>query len=409
MTEYIVAFVTGLTTGGLSCLAVQGGLLASSLASQVEQDVRESGNPHKARVAQPILWFLLAKLIAYTILGFMLGWLGSVLQLNPITRAVLQIAIGIFMVGQALRMLNVHPIFRYFNIEPPKFITRFIRRKAKNGSGVVTPLFMGALTVLIPCGITQVMMASAITTGNAVTGALLMFSFILGTSPIFFIVAYFTTRLGEKLEKYFMRFVAVVVLVLGLITVNTGLNLMGSPLAFGNLVSAVTGPRVVQAQSPADTSPAAALSDTSPVCTLQANGNNGSGCGSAAAGGCPMMSGGNRSAVGSAITAPSTVTQAPTAIPVVEEQAQELVIQVENNGYSPEVTHALAGVPTRLVLVSNNVRSCSLAFVIPSLNVQVLLEPTGSHTIEIPAQQAGTRIPFSCSMGMYTGVIIFDK
>jgi hypothetical protein len=28
----MVAFVTGLTTGGLSCLAVQGGLLASSLA-----------------------------------------------------------------------------------------------------------------------------------------------------------------------------------------------------------------------------------------------------------------------------------------------------------------------------------------------------------------------------------------
>lgn len=409
MTEYIVAFVTGLTTGGLSCLSVQGGLLASSLASQVEQDVRESGDPHKARVAQPILWFLLAKLIAYTLLGFMLGWLGSVLQLNPVTRAILQIAIGIFMVGQALRMLNVHPIFRYFNIEPPKFITRFIRRKAKNGSGVVTPLFMGALTVLIPCGITQVMMASAITTGNAITGAFLMFSFILGTSPIFFLVAYFATRLGEKLEKYFMRFVAVVVLVLGLITVNTGLNLMGSPLALGNLVSAVSSPRVVQAQSPADASPATSLSEISPVCTMQTNGTSNSGCGSATKGGCPMMNFGNRSAAGSVNPTAVAVVEVPTVIPAVEDQAQELVIQVENNGYSPEVTHARAGVPSRLVLVSNNVRSCSLAFVIPSLNVQVLLEPTGRHTIEIPAQAAGTRIPFSCSMGMYTGVIIFDQ
>ena len=32
MSQLIVAFVTGVTTGGLSCLAVQGGLLASSLA-----------------------------------------------------------------------------------------------------------------------------------------------------------------------------------------------------------------------------------------------------------------------------------------------------------------------------------------------------------------------------------------
>src|SRR4026209_1095403 len=41
MSQLVVAFVTGLTTGGLSCLAVQGGLLASSLAHQIEQDYLE--------------------------------------------------------------------------------------------------------------------------------------------------------------------------------------------------------------------------------------------------------------------------------------------------------------------------------------------------------------------------------
>src|SRR5512136_1886236 len=38
--QIVVAFVTGLTTGGLSCLAVQGGLLASSMAHEVEQSVQ---------------------------------------------------------------------------------------------------------------------------------------------------------------------------------------------------------------------------------------------------------------------------------------------------------------------------------------------------------------------------------
>ena len=33
--QLVVAFITGITTGGLSCLAVQGGLLASSLAHQI--------------------------------------------------------------------------------------------------------------------------------------------------------------------------------------------------------------------------------------------------------------------------------------------------------------------------------------------------------------------------------------
>jgi hypothetical protein len=47
--------------------------------------------------------------------------------------------------------------------------------------------------------------------------------------------------------------------------------------------------------------------------------------------------------------------------------------------------------------------------VIPSLNEQVLLKPNGTYSIDIPAQPANSRLPFSCSMGMYTGVIIFDQ
>ena len=62
----MIAFITGLTTGGLSCLAVQGGLLASSLAHQVEQDyVNQAGNKknksktpvHRIRLS-PLFFFL---------------------------------------------------------------------------------------------------------------------------------------------------------------------------------------------------------------------------------------------------------------------------------------------------------------------------------------------------------------
>ncbi|MBK9208121.1 MAG: sulfite exporter TauE/SafE family protein [Anaerolineales bacterium] len=143
--QLVVAFITGITTGGLSCLAVQGGLLVSSLAHQIEQDYVEqtAGSKNKkasvrSNSAFPIFLFLVSKLIAYTLLGALLGWLGSFLTLSPMTRAMLMIAIGIFMIGNALRMFNVHPIFRYFSVEPPKFITRYIRRTAK-GTDTFTP------------------------------------------------------------------------------------------------------------------------------------------------------------------------------------------------------------------------------------------------------------------------------
>jgi sulfite exporter TauE/SafE len=166
MNQWMIAFITGLTTGGLSCLAVQGGLLTTALAPQVappETQSRKSARRQKGAVqapvespgALPILLFLAAKLVAYTLLGLLLGALGSMLQLTAFTRALLYIGIGVFMVGNGLRMLNVHPIFRYFVFEPPAAVTRYLRRRAKNNADAVTPLILGALTVLIPCGVSQ--------------------------------------------------------------------------------------------------------------------------------------------------------------------------------------------------------------------------------------------------------------
>ena len=351
MNEIMVAFITGLTTGGLSCLAVQGGLLASSLEHQLESNIQNQSLGKKGLkktrtkqlnndLALPILLFLGAKLVAYTGLGLLLGAIGSVFQLSPAMRALLLITVGIFMIGNALRILNVHPIFRYFSIEPPKFITRYIRRTAKNGTELFSPLFLGVLTVLIPCGVTQAMMAVAIATGNPMAGATIMFSFVLGTSPVFFLVAYLTMKLGSKLEALFMRFVAIIVLLLGLVTIDGGLNLMGSPLSISNAI------------------------------------NN------------------------------SLAKKQPDQIAPVTNQ---LVLSVENNGYFPRRLYALAGETIRLNLVTDSTFSCSRDFVIPMLGIQVLLPDTGTVLIEIPAQEPGAILRFTCSMGMYTGEIYFKN
>lgn len=345
MEQYLLAFVTGLTTGGLSCLAVQGGLLASSLANQMERDLLNASpapvkkgkrplRPARPNTASPILLFLAAKLFAYTLLGLLLGWLGSFLTFDPVTRAVLMVLIAIFMVGNGLRMLNVHPFFRNFAIEPPKFITRAIRRTAK-GTDTATPLFLGALTVFIPCGVTQAMMAAALGLGDPFSAALLMFAFTLGTSPVFFVVAYFTTQIGAALEKHFMRFVAIVILVLGIVTFDNALNLLGAPSVSG------------------------------------------------------------------------LFTTQQAAAPPAAEASDNLTLRAENGGYNPARLAAQANVPVTLNIVTDNTTSCSRDFVIPAIKYYVLLPVTGTETVQIPPQPAGTTMRFTCSMGMYTGLIEF--
>jgi sulfite exporter TauE/SafE len=389
MDPIILAFITGLTTGGLSCLAVQGGLLASSLARQIEQDLlvaptaqpgAKTGQPSRRaqpNTALPIALFLAAKLAAYTLLGALLGWLGSFLTLDPITRAALMILIGVFMVGNGLRMLNVHPIFRYFVIQPPRFITRAIRRTAKRDTDLAAPVLLGALTVLIPCGVTQAMMAAALGTGSAALGAALMFAFTLGTSPVFFVVAYLATQLGARLESWFLRFVAVVVLILGLVTVESGLNLLGSPISFASL----TRTWGAAAEAVPETAPDSVRQPSAAAVALPT---------AAAAGatrGLPQ--------------ALATLAPATNVEPVLE-------LRVLNNGYSPRVLRAPANRQVTLALVTNKTYSCARDFVIPGLKYYQLLPDTGRVTMTIPPQKPGTVMRFACSMGMYTGQIVFE-
>ena len=351
----LATFITGLTAGGLSCFAVQGGLLSGSIARQVEaanqakgigkKKITQEGVSSKG-MALSVILFLAAKLFAYTLLGFGLGWLGSFFYLSPLLKGAIQIGIGIFLLGNALRMFNVHPIFRYFTFEPPSQLTRYIRRISKGNDRLATPLFLGALTILIPCGVTQSAMAVAVGTGSPLYGAAIMFMFVLGTSPTFFGVTVLATGLAKAFQRYFLPIVAVLILGLGLYTIDGGLNLIGSPLsssAIWHTLTDIPQPAAVKAASPSD----APLSNV-------------------------------------------------------------VKINVINSGYSPNRLTAPADQPIQLVLTTKNTQSCSRAFVIPSLNIQKVLPATGETVLNIPAQKAGSSMRFTCSMGMYNGVIQFQ-
>lgn len=213
-----IPFITGLTTGGLSCFAVQGGLLTSTLASEGTGDV-------KYIKEKSILMFLIAKLIAYTLLGFALGMVGSALVISPIFQGWLQILVGIYMLITAARLLNIHPFFRYFVIQPPKFVLRLARKGSQSGS-FIAPAFLGFLTVLMPCGVTQAMMLLAVASGSATWGAGIMFFFILGTSPVFFLIGLAATSLLKN--KAFAVIAAVFIFILGILSINSGQVLRGS-------------------------------------------------------------------------------------------------------------------------------------------------------------------------------------
>lgn len=347
-------FITGLTTGGLSCLAVQGGLLATAMTRPVTVTQEVHGKRRRAKKQAavtgvalpkdpwPVVYFLAAKLVAYTILGALLGALGAAVQLTPAVQATMQIIAGVFMLGTALNMLNVHPIFRYFAIQPPRFLTRLVRNQAKS-EAAFAPALLGVLTVLIPCGTTQAMEILAISSGSPMWGALILAVFVLGTSPTFFVLGFLATQLRGKFQQTFALITTLLILSLGFVSINAGLNVIGSPLAPSRLLASLVEPAGFSAASGAE---------------------------------------------------PAQIV----------DGVQEITINATESGYSPNRFTAQSGQPIRLWLVTNGTYGCSRAFTIPSLGIQRILSETGRIAIDVPPQRSG-QLYFTCSMGMYTGVI----
>ncbi len=320
-------------------MAVQGGLLAATLAQREEQHLKDKAV--KSGKTLPILSFLIAKIVSYTVFGFFLGLFGSFFQLSLTTKVILEFVIGIFMVGTALNLLNVHPIFRYFVIQPPKFLTRLVRNQTKSGD-FFAPALLGAFTVFIPCPTTQAIMALAIASGNALLGATIMFVFTVGTSPLFFILGFLATRAGDVFQYKIMKIAAAFILFLAVFNINNAVALAGSNITLETLWQEVNCTIIN-------------FCDSSKMTSVQVS---------------PL---------------------------------QEATISIQDNGYSPQNITLKAGAPITLHLNNTTGRGCTQAFTIPKLGIQRIVPLGSSDTIAFVAPTTPGKLQFMCGMGMFKG------
>lgn len=228
MNQYLLAIVSGLTNGGISCSVIQGGLLATA----VTDEKLKFENTYK---------FLLSKIIVHTFLGALLGALGSLFIVSIKIQGIIQILIGLFMIISALRLLNINSIFKIVEIKTPKFITKKLENYYLKFPKI-RPLILGASTVLIPCGTTQAMFVLSVGSGNALSGALIMFLFVLGTTPIFLALG---LTIGSIIKQNLLKYVAFLsILFLGLLSINNGQVLRNSPHTFQNYTRVIFGQRI---------------------------------------------------------------------------------------------------------------------------------------------------------------------
>jgi plastocyanin domain-containing protein len=88
-------------------------------------------------------------------------------------------------------------------------------------------------------------------------------------------------------------------------------------------------------------------------------------------------------------------------------EGKQIITIRAKGGYSPKVSTAAADTPTLIRVETTGTFDCSAALVLPSINYQSNLNPSGTTDIEIGPQKAGTKFQGLCSMGMYNFVVNF--
>lgn len=194
---YGMLVVTGMLTS-IHCVGMCGAINLSAALN------KESGISWK----RPLMYNF-GRVVSYTVIGLAVGFAGQVIRISTVVYGIIIILAAIIMLMMALGMLGIIG----FRLPGMK-----IRAKTHNS------FIIGLLNGFMPCGPLQAMQMYALSTGSAVTGALSMFLFGIGTVPLMLVVGVAVNLARGKRKLLINRIASVLILVLSVSMLNRGLS-----------------------------------------------------------------------------------------------------------------------------------------------------------------------------------------
>ena len=226
----LVVLLIGLTAGISTCMALIGGLVlgisARHTALHPSATALQKFRPH--------LFFNLGRIIAYFILGGVIGLIGQVFQFSSMVIGFMTLAVAVVMLLLGLKLIGIFPKLSDTSLSLPASISRFLglkKRQAKEYSHL-NSMLLGGLTFFLPCGFTQAMQLYAMSTGNFLSGALIMSVFAIGTAPGLLSIGGLTSIIKGSFAKIFFQFAGLVIIALAVFNFSNGFNLTGWTINF---------------------------------------------------------------------------------------------------------------------------------------------------------------------------------
>ena len=205
--SYGYLFIVGILTS-FHCISMCGAF--NLLASYNLESSKASKNP---------LLYNIGRICSYTILGGLVGLIGSVFTVNNTVQGIIILVSSITIILMALSMLGL------LNVKP---LNLKIKNKFSN------PFMIGFLNGFMPCGPLQSMQLYALMTGSFFKGALSMFFFSIGTVPLMLTAGFIYSSFKGKWRILINRIASVLILFLAIFMVNRGLSTLG--VNFNNII-----------------------------------------------------------------------------------------------------------------------------------------------------------------------------
>lgn len=304
---YGMLLIIGLLTS-VHCVAMCGGICLSQC---VPKDAQGAGGIGKRASLRPSILYNLGRVISYTVIGGIVGAIGSVVSFSGPMKGFVQILAGVFMVIMGLNMLNLFPWLRKFNPRMPKIFAKKINAQKRSNS----PFYIGLINGFMPCGPLQAMQLYALSTGNPVQGAISMFLFSVGTVPLMFAFGALSSLLSKKFTHKMMSVSAVLVVILGVFMFSNGASLSG-----------IEVPSIISAKV-----------------------NN--------------------------VNSANNANNANSNLAVVKDGVQTVTVQLKSGRYEPIVVQKGIPVKWIIQAKTSDINGCNNSIVIPKYNLQYDLKP----------------------------------
>ena len=183
------------------------------------------GNQSNFQLVVGRLLYNLGRSLTYALFGAIFGLFGKGIEVAGLQQWA-SIILGVSILSYYLtpdRFKGKLSVTKPYQIAS-EFVKKGFSKLTKDGSPSSLFIF-GIVNGFLPCGFVYVALAGALTTGSALSGALYMGLFGLGTTPIMFATALVGKFLSAKLKQGMNKLIPVFAIILAIIFILRGLSL----------------------------------------------------------------------------------------------------------------------------------------------------------------------------------------